>query len=93
MIPANIPLGIAEVIILVTLLEVDLGYKRPATLYLAMMEFIILLLMVEVELGINIPSTLPLSILEKDLMFNREVYICLRTATLPPMTQATVTDF
>ena len=53
LIPATIPLAVADFIILVTMVDVDLGLKRPATISLKNFEFIILVLMLEVELGIK----------------------------------------
>ena len=57
-------LTIAKVIIVLTILDVDLGIKRPATISLSIVDFIILVLTVEVGLGINRPATLPLKIMD-----------------------------
>ena len=46
LITATIPPAIVEFIIVVTIVEVDLGLKIPATLYLEIVWFIILMLMV-----------------------------------------------
>ena len=44
--PASYPLSILEFIIVVMMVEVDIGLKRLATFTLAIMEFIILVTMV-----------------------------------------------
>ena len=58
--PANLPLATAELIILVTIVEVDIGLNKMATVYLTIVDFIMLMLMVGVELGLNRTPTLPL---------------------------------
>ena len=90
MIPATIYLAIAEVIILVMMVDMDTCHKRPDTISLAIGEFIILVLMVEVELGLNRPTTLPFTIVDKDLMLKGEVDIGLIPDTLPTTTQLAV---
>ena len=81
-ITATIYLAIAEVIILVMMVDMDTCHKRPDTISLAIGEFIILVLMVEVELGLNRPTTLPFTIVDKDLMLKGEVDIGLIPATI-----------
>ena len=43
--------------------------------------------MVEVDIGLNILSTCPVSVVDQELMLKGEVYIGIRTSTLPPITQ------
>ena len=66
--PSTLPLSIADVVMVVIMVEVYLGHKIPDTLSLVIMEFVILLLMVEVELGLKRPANFPLKIVEQELM-------------------------
>ena len=72
--------------------DVDIDLLRPATPPLTITEVIIVEILVEVDLGHNIPDTLPLAILEQEFMLKGEVIICLTSATIPTITQATVVD-
>ena len=56
-----------EFIIVVMIVELDLGLKKPSTLSPINVKFIILVLMVYVELGLKKPATLPLTIVEQEL--------------------------
>ena len=79
----TIHLTTAEVIIIVTMLEVDLCNKIPVTCSLAIVEFTILVLMIELELGLNRKATLPIAIFEQYFILKGDVYLGLRTASLP----------
>ena len=52
-----------------------------------------MLVIVDIYLVLNIPSTLHIAISEKLLVVIEEVYICPKSATLPPITQVTMVDF
>ena len=72
----KINIATMKVIILVMVVEVDLGHKRPATLPLATMEFIILVLMVEVEIGIDRPRKIISQLWIKSLCLrDRWIYV------------------
>ena len=60
LIPANLPFIIMEVIIVVMLVEVDIGHKRPATITLAIVEqeFI---LKGEADIGIILATLHPIT--------------------------------
>ena len=49
-------------------------------------------MLVEVNIDHKIPDTLPLAIGEQELMLKGEVYIGLRPATIPPITNVNVVD-
>ena len=91
--PYTLPIVIAEVIIIVMMVEVDLGHNRPDTPTFEIVEFIILVLMVEVELVLNIPTTYPLTITEQDLVLKGEVYIGLRPVNCPRSSKEVVVYF
>ena len=65
LIPSTVHIAILEFIIIVAMVERNLGFKRPATLPLAIVEFILLVMIVEVDPGLKIPATLPLIISDK----------------------------
>ena len=50
LIPSTLPLVIAEVFIVLIMVEVDLCHKITGTIFLAIVDFIIVVLMLEVEL-------------------------------------------
>ena len=68
---------------------VHIGLLKPATLPLVIAEGIL----VEVDLGHKRPATLLLIIGEQEVMFQGEVNISLRPATIPPITKVNVVDF
>ena len=92
LISANLPLSIAVFIIVVTMAEVNLGFKIPDTLPLKIVELIILVTMVEMDPGLKIPATLPLEISEQELMLMGEVDICITPSNLTPTIQVAVVD-
>ena len=81
-IPDTPPLEITEFIIVVMMVELDLGLKRLDTIPLEIMEFIILVKMLEVDPGLKISENLTLTIADKELMLMGEVNIGLIPATL-----------
>ena len=94
--PLTIPIAIADFIIVVTMLEVNIGLKRPATLPLSTLEFIIVgikvLTMVEMDIGLKIPATTPLVIMYQEFMLMEEADIVIRPATLPPINLVAAVD-
>ena len=66
----------------------DVGQERPATLPLITTED----MLTDVDLCHKRPSTLSLEIRGKLLMLKGEVYIGLRPATIPPLTNVNVVD-
>ena len=55
-----------DFIIVATMVDVDIGLKRPANIPLAIVDFIKVVIkvvtIVEVDIGLKIPATLPISI-------------------------------
>ena len=90
--PVTLPIITSEFITVVNMVDADLGLKRPATIFIAIAELIILVLMVYVELGIKKPATLTLEIVEQDMMLMGDLNIDLRPETIPPITQAVMSD-
>ena len=77
--------------------DVDLVLKRPSTFPHAIVDFIVVDIKVvkvkEVGIGIKIPSTVTLTILYQVFMVMGEVYIGIRTSSLPPITELGVINF
>ena len=90
LIPDNISLTVADFIIVMKMVDVDLGLKRPATLSLTIVHFFVFMLMVEVEIGIKIPSSITPAIFNQELMLIGYVDIGLIPATLPFIIQVSV---
>ena len=90
LIKSTLLLAIADFIIVLTLLEVDISINRPATISPSIMK---LVLTVEVELSLTRPATIPLKIMDQEFMLTGEVDTGRRTATLPPITQVALVDF
>ena len=92
LIPDNLHLETMEVIVVLKLLEMDIGHKIPATLSISIVDFIILVLMVEAEIGLKRPTTITISITDQELVLKGEVDICIIPATIPPIIQVNMVD-
>ena len=63
LIQETLHLGIMEVIIVVTLVEMDICHNIPATISIEIVKFIISVLMVYVQLCLKKPSTIHIAIM------------------------------